>query len=104
MLTVKGFESSGVAGKYYSHGDYYGSEGTGEWYGKGAEELGLTGEFNAATDPRFKAVLEGRINEDNPEVASKLVSTILKKASKYKQDEMSKKKKRRSSGTSWKKR
>ena len=45
-----------------------------------------------------------RINEDNPEVASKLVSTILKKASKYKQDEMNKKKKRRSSGTSWKKR
>ena len=66
MLTVKGFESSGAASKYYSHGDYYGSEGTGEWYGKGAEELGLTGEFNAATDPRFKAVLEGRINEDNP--------------------------------------
>jgi conjugative relaxase-like TrwC/TraI family protein len=66
MLTVKGFESSGAAGKYYSHGDYYGSEGTGEWYGKGAEELGLTGEFNASTDPRFKAVLEGRINEDNP--------------------------------------
>ena len=33
-----------------------------------------------------------RINEDNPEVASKLVSTILKKASKYKQDEIKKKK------------
>ena len=40
-----------------------------------------------------------RINEDNPEVASKLVTTILKKASKYKQDEINKKKKSRSSGT-----
>ena len=66
MLTVKGFESSGAAGKYYSHGDYYGSEGTGVWYGKGAEQIGLTGEFNASNDLRFKAVLEGRVNEDNP--------------------------------------
>ena len=45
-----------------------------------------------------------RINEDNAEVANKLVSTILKKASRYKQDEINKKKKIRNSGTSWKKR
>ena len=37
MLTVKGFESSGAAGKYYSHGDYYGSEGMGQSIKKGGE-------------------------------------------------------------------
>ena len=34
-----------------------------------------------------------RINENNPEVANKLITTILKKASIYKQDKISKKKK-----------
>jgi len=65
MLTVKGFGSAKDALAYYSHGDYYGSEGMGTWYGTGADELGLKGEFNAAADPRFKAVLEGRISEDS---------------------------------------
>ena len=65
MLTVKGFGSAKDALAYYSHGDYYGSEGMGTWYGAGADELGLKGEFNAGTDPRFKAVLEGRISEDS---------------------------------------
>ena len=65
MLTVKGFGSAKDALAYYSHGDYYGSEGMGTWYGAGADELGLKGEFNASTDPRFKAVLEGRISEDS---------------------------------------
>ena len=65
MLTVKGFGSAKDALAYYSHGDYYGSEGMGTWYGAGADELGLKGEFNAVTDPRFKAVLEGRISEDS---------------------------------------
>ena len=45
-----------------------------------------------------------RINENNPEVANKLITTILKKASIYKQDKISKKKKIKNSGTSWKKR
>ena len=45
-----------------------------------------------------------RINENNPEVANKLITTILKKASIYKQDKNSKKKKIKNSGTSWKKR
>ena len=45
-----------------------------------------------------------RINENNPEVANKLITTILKKASIYKQDKINKKKKIRNSGTSWKKR
>jgi conjugative relaxase-like TrwC/TraI family protein len=65
MLTVKALGSAKDAQAYYSHGDYYGSEGMGTWYGAGADELGLKGEFNAATDPRFKAVLEGRISEDS---------------------------------------
>ena len=65
MLTVKGFGSAKDALAYYSHGDYYGSEGMGTWYGAGADELGLKGEFNAVADPRFKAVLEGRISEDS---------------------------------------
>ena len=66
MLSIKGFNSSGAAQVYYSHGDYYGSEGAGVWYGKGAEQLGLRGEFNAAKDLKFKAVLEGKVSEDNP--------------------------------------
>ena len=41
MLTVKGFGSAKDALAYYSHGDYYGSEGMGTWYGAGADELGL---------------------------------------------------------------
>ena len=45
-----------------------------------------------------------RINENNPEVANKLISTILKKASIYKQNKINKKKKVKNSGTSWKKR
>ncbi len=66
MLTVSPLTSASDALKYYSHGDYYGSEGEGEWYGDGAKKLGLTGEFNAAQDKRFKTVLEGKISEDAP--------------------------------------
>jgi len=66
MLTVSPLTSASDALKYYSHGDYYGSEGEGEWYGEGAKKLGLSGEFNAAKDKRFKAVLDGKISEDAP--------------------------------------
>ena len=50
MLSTRAFSSSGAAGKYYAHADYYGSEAKGIWAGGGAQELGLTGEFNAKAD------------------------------------------------------
>lgn len=59
MLSTKGFLSSGAAKEYYSHGDYYGSEGEGLWYGKGIDDLGLEGHFNAKTSKEFARVLEG---------------------------------------------
>ena len=59
MLSTKGFTSSGAAKEYYSHGDYYGSEGEGLWYGKGIDDPGLEGHFVAKTSKKFNAVLEG---------------------------------------------
>ena len=53
MLSVRGFNSAKAARIYYSHGDYYGSEGIGIWYGEGAKELGLDGKFSAENDPKF---------------------------------------------------
>lgn len=59
MLSTKGFSSSKSAQEYYSHGDYYGSEGEGMWYGMGTENLGLKGKFNAKNNKEFQAILEG---------------------------------------------
>ena len=59
MLSTRAFSSSGAAGKYYAHADYYGSEAKGIWAGIGAQELGLTGEFNAKADPNFNNMLKG---------------------------------------------
>jgi len=59
MLSTRAFSSSGAAGKYYAHADYYGSEAKGIWAGVGAQELGLTGEFNAKADPNFNNMLKG---------------------------------------------
>jgi conjugative relaxase-like TrwC/TraI family protein len=59
MLSTKVFSSSDSASKYYSHGDYYGSEAQGNWFGLGAESLNVSGEFNAKTDQAFSNILNG---------------------------------------------
>ncbi len=59
MLSIKPFSSSKAASKYYAQGDYYGSEGKGIWFGLGAQELNLTGEFNAKENATFNHLLEG---------------------------------------------
>jgi conjugative relaxase-like TrwC/TraI family protein len=61
VLSVKPFSCSKAAGKYYSHGDYYGKEGVGLWYGKGASELGFKSEFEAKTDKNFNNTLNGQM-------------------------------------------
>ena len=59
MLSVRAFSSGGAANKYYSHGDYYGTEGQGTWLGEGAKELGLEGKFIASKDKQFNDLLTG---------------------------------------------
>ncbi len=59
MLSTRAFSSGSAAGKYYAHADYYGSEAKGVWVGAGAQELGLTGEFNAKKNPAFNNMLKG---------------------------------------------
>jgi conjugative relaxase-like TrwC/TraI family protein len=59
MLSTKIFSSSDVAGKYYSHGDYYGSEGEGTWFGDGAKDFNLSGKFAAKDHQQFYNLLEG---------------------------------------------
>lgn len=59
VLSNKPFSSAGAAREYYSHGDYYGSEGKGVWFGEAAKELGFYGGFNAKSDQAFKNILQG---------------------------------------------
>jgi conjugative relaxase-like TrwC/TraI family protein len=59
MLSIKPFSSSDAASKYYSHGDYYGSEGEGSWLGLGAKDLGLSGDITAKTNKEFNNLLKG---------------------------------------------
>jgi conjugative relaxase-like TrwC/TraI family protein len=59
MLSVKSFGAADAASTYYSHGDYYGREGEGTWYGKGSAELKLEGKFNAAEENNFKNIISG---------------------------------------------
>lgn len=59
MLSIKTFSNTESAAKYYSHGDYYGSEGEGIWFGEGAKELGLKGEFKAKNNKEFVDLLNG---------------------------------------------
>ena len=59
MLSTKIFSSSDAAGKYYSHGDYYGNEGEGLWFGDGAKDFGLEGKFTAKNNKQFYNLLEG---------------------------------------------
>ena len=59
MLSIRPFSSGEAAGKYYSHGDYYGSEGEGTWFGDGAKDLGLSGNFIAKNNKEFSNLLNG---------------------------------------------
>ena len=53
MLSTRVFKSSNAAASYYSHGDYYGSEGEGNWFGEGTKDLRLSGEFTAKGNKAF---------------------------------------------------
>lgn len=59
MLSVATVRSAGGAASYFAADNYYTREqGQGEWFGKGAETLGLSGRV----DPKvFEALLEGRL-------------------------------------------
>ena len=59
MLSVATVRSAGGAASYFAADNYYTREqGQGEWFGKGAEALGLTGKV----DPKvFEALLQGRL-------------------------------------------
>ena len=58
MLSVATVRSAGGAASYFAADNYYTSEqGQGEWVGKGAEALGLTGKVDPKT---FEALLQGR--------------------------------------------
>lgn len=60
MLSVSAVKNAGKAGAYYTNEDnyYFLGEQSTEWYGTGAENLGLEGLVNRDT---FMAVLEGQL-------------------------------------------
>jgi len=61
MLSAKSLVNSGVTTAYFAKDDYYAKESLdqeSQWYGKGAEKLGLAG---AVDRDAFRAVLEGRL-------------------------------------------
>ena len=69
MMSMTTLKSSSQASTYYSKDNYYTKEPTAEslekaeWYGKGAEVLGLV---DQDFDPdKFKELLEGTIDDDN---------------------------------------
>ncbi len=60
MISCSPISSPGQAAKYYERDDYYArSEVVSEWYGRGAQPLGLSG---AVDHNDFAAVLEGRLS------------------------------------------
>lgn len=73
MLSIANVRTAGGAAKYFAADNYYtraDADRSGAWFGKGAEELGLSGEV----DPKiFEAVLKGflpdgsRLGSDNRE-------------------------------------
>lgn len=75
MLSISVIKSSASATTYYEKDDYYtGSDGeegnsAGQWYGKVAEGLGLSGAVDPAT---FKAVLDGEL--PNGETIGKMIN------------------------------
>jgi conjugative relaxase-like TrwC/TraI family protein len=57
MLSVASVRSASGAAAYFAADNYYTQDGpAGEWFGKGAEALGLTGKIEA---PAFEALLQG---------------------------------------------
>lgn len=60
MLSVAKVASAGGAAAYYSHEDnyYFLGEQSTEWFGKGAEKLGLSGEIKKSD---FSNILEGQL-------------------------------------------
>ena len=59
MLSVANVRTAGGAASYFAADNYYtraDADRSGAWFGKGAEELGLTGAVDAKT---FEAVLKG---------------------------------------------
>ncbi len=62
MLSTRVFKSSSAAANYYSHGDYYGSEAQGYWFGEGAkDDFNLSGKFKAKDNQSFIDLLEGKM-------------------------------------------
>lgn len=71
MLSVANVRTAGGAANYFAADNYYtraDADRSGAWFGKGAEELGLSGAVDAKT---FEAVLKGflpdgsRVGSDN---------------------------------------
>ncbi len=60
VATISALTNSAQAASYYELDDYYSENDTAysKWLGKGAEELGLSGEVDGDT---FKALLEGKV-------------------------------------------
>ena len=59
MLSVAPVRSAGGAANYFAADNYYTKDqATGEWFGKGAQALGLTGEIDAK---QFEALLKGEL-------------------------------------------
>jgi hypothetical protein len=59
VLSVANVRTAGGAASYFAADNYYtraDADRSGAWFGKGAEELGLTGAVDAKT---FEAVLKG---------------------------------------------
>jgi len=62
VASVSGLTSSAQASSYYEADDYYAEGGLSpsEWHGKGAEELGLSGDVDRE---RFRELLDGQIGD-----------------------------------------
>src|SRR5690554_1301889 len=60
VASVSALTSSGQAASYYEADDYYAEGGLSpsKWYGKGAEELGLSGDIDRA---QFRDLLDGKV-------------------------------------------
>ena len=73
MLSVSAVKSAGKAGAYYTNEDnyYFLGEQSTEWYGTGAENLGLEGPVNRDT---FVAVLEGQLPDGTDSAAWRVES------------------------------
>lgn len=64
VASVSALTSSAQASSYYEADDYYAEGGLSpsEWYGKGAEELGLSGDVDRE---RFRELLDGKVGDQH---------------------------------------